>query len=293
MVRFDLDARRMSTLTEYPLGMSPDPDEVLRLEQQHLAWQRQTERLWDLAGICAGQTVIDLGCGPGFTAVDLARRVGPSGRVVAIDASTATAEHARAYAARQGLSNVEIVSQLEAEADLSRWSPDVVFARWFYWFVPDAEESIARVASALGEGGTVAVLDYCNYHGIGIEPASPLFDKVFRAVADSVADQGGSLDIAGRMPALFRASGLTVSAIEPLNQVASPGSPVWRWVSTFQRLYLPALVERGYLARQDLDDHVVWWAAREQDPATVFFAPPILGVVGRKGTQRSATRCST
>ena len=272
----------MSTLPEYVLGMVPDPDEVRRLEQQHEAWRRQTERVWDLAGIGEGQTVVDLGCGPGFTAVDLARRVGESGRVVAIDASTATAGHVREYAARQGLSNIEVVEGFEAETDLSRWAPSAVFARWFYWFVPDAEASVERVAAALPAGGTFAVMDYCNYHGIGTEPASPLFQKVFRAVADSVADAGGSLDIAGRLPALFRASGLTVTAVEPLSQVASPGSPVWRWLSTFQRLYLPALVEKGYLTRSECDEHLAWWASREQEPSTLFFAPPILGVVGTR-----------
>ncbi len=30
-------------------------------------------------------TVLDMGCGPGFFTVEMARKVGPSGRVVAVD----------------------------------------------------------------------------------------------------------------------------------------------------------------------------------------------------------------
>jgi hypothetical protein len=73
-----------------------------------------------------------------------------------------------------------------------------------------------------------------------------------------------------------------VSHVVALNQVARPGEPVWTWVSTFQRLHLPSLVERGFLSASELAAYQAWWAEREQDAASVFFAPPILGVIGIK-----------
>lgn len=270
----------MAETREYLLGMAPD--EVRRLAHQHEAWRAETERLWALAGVAPGQTVIDLGCGPGFTTLDLAGLVGPTGRVIGIDASTTAAHELRTAATARGLAQVEVVEGFEADLDLAAWRPDVVFARWLYWFLPEAEASVRRVAAALRPGGRFVVMDYCNYHGIGMEPASPGFARVFRAIYDSVADAGGCLDVAGRMPRWFGACGLDVTQIVPLSQVARPGEPVWTWVSTFQRLHLPPLVERGFLTADELASHQAWWADREQDPATVFFAPPILGVVGVK-----------
>jgi hypothetical protein len=125
-------------------------------------------------------------------------------------------------------------------------------------------------------------MDYANYHGIGTEPRSPRFERIFRAVYDSVAAGGGSLDIGGRLPAMFRACGLRTTCLEPLAQVARPGDPIWRWVTTFQRLHLPPLVEKGYLAAGELAAHQAWWASLEADPDAVFFAPPVVGVVGVK-----------
>jgi SAM-dependent methyltransferase len=258
------------------------PDEVRRLAHQHEAWRVQTERLWARAGVGAGQTVVDLGCGPGFTSLDLARLVGRGGRVVAVDPSTAAAHELRAALGRDGIGNVEVVEAFEADVDLSAYRPDVVFARWMYWFLRDAERSVARVAAALPQGARFVVMDYCNYHGIGTEPRSARFDRVFRAVYESVAATGGSLDVAGRLPALFRASGLRTTHLIGLHQVARPGDPVWQWVSTFQRLHLPALVEGGYLTVAELASHLAWWSALEQDPDAVFFAPPVMGVVGVK-----------
>jgi len=264
----------------YVLGMAPD--EVRRLAHQHEAWRAETERLWTLAGIAPGQTVVDLACGPGFTSLDLARLVGERGKVVAIDVSSTAVHELRSAAGRQGLRNIEVVEAFEADVDLASYAPDVVFARWLYWFLPEPDASVRRVAAALGPGARFAVMDYCNYRGIGTEPRSDVFDRVFRAVYRSVADAGGSLDVAGRLPAMFRANRLRTTHLVALNQIARPGDPVWTWVSTFQELHLPALVDRGYLMADELSAHRAWWAAAERNPDAMFFAPPVMGVVGVK-----------
>ena len=47
--------------------------ELERLRDQHAAWRPETEALWKAAGFRAGQHLADLGCGPGYSALDLAR----------------------------------------------------------------------------------------------------------------------------------------------------------------------------------------------------------------------------
>src|SRR5215831_2307224 len=49
-----------------------------------------------------GERGLDIGCGPGFLSCELVREVGPSGRIVGIDASPEMLEAARARAAREG-----------------------------------------------------------------------------------------------------------------------------------------------------------------------------------------------
>ena len=57
----------MSNRSEYLLGM--EPAEVARLERQHAVWRAETHKVWELAGFAAGQTIVDLGSGPGFAAL--------------------------------------------------------------------------------------------------------------------------------------------------------------------------------------------------------------------------------
>src|SRR5678815_5381538 len=71
---------------EYVLGTHDA--EIVRLEHQHRVWRPAALEAWRRAGLSHGQTVIDLGCGPGFAAVDLAEAVGPTGRVIALDKSS-------------------------------------------------------------------------------------------------------------------------------------------------------------------------------------------------------------
>ena len=69
--------------TDYFIGVNDA--EVDRLRAQHDAWRPETDLLWHEAGFASCRSILDLGCGPGFTSMDLARVVGPSGEICAVD----------------------------------------------------------------------------------------------------------------------------------------------------------------------------------------------------------------
>jgi SAM-dependent methyltransferase len=77
--------------------------ELERLGLQHRLWRPRMLDAWRRAGSGAGQTVLDVGAGPGYAALDLAEIVGPTGRVLALERSRrflgALAPHARPRAA--------------------------------------------------------------------------------------------------------------------------------------------------------------------------------------------------
>jgi SAM-dependent methyltransferase len=55
----------------------------------------------------AGQIVADLGCGPGFYAVELAERVGPGGKVYAVDSDDRAVRALEKKAREHGLGKIE------------------------------------------------------------------------------------------------------------------------------------------------------------------------------------------
>lgn len=118
--------------------------------------QPVSDRLVELAGIGAGDSVLDLATGLGEPAVTAARRVGPHGRVVATDSSPAMLHEAAMRAAAMGLSNIEF-REMDAESpDLENVAFDAILCRWGFMFVPDLERSLRRLAGLLRPGGRLA-----------------------------------------------------------------------------------------------------------------------------------------
>src|SRR5258707_14236582 len=80
--------------------------ELDRLQEQHRAWLADTRRLWTEAGLTSRMKVLDLGSGPGFTTIDLAKDMSPSGAVVGLDKASTYLRHLEMRASDEGLSNV-------------------------------------------------------------------------------------------------------------------------------------------------------------------------------------------
>jgi ubiquinone/menaquinone biosynthesis C-methylase UbiE len=84
--------------------------------------QPSTHALLKRAGIREGMPCLEIGCGGGDLAFDMARIVGPSGRVVGTDIDQEKLAIARAECAGHGLGNVEFV-----HSDITQTVPDGEF----------------------------------------------------------------------------------------------------------------------------------------------------------------------
>jgi SAM-dependent methyltransferase len=110
-------------------------------------------------GLQPGETVLDLGSGPGLDALLAARQVGPSGRVIGVDMTPEMIERARATAARAGTAQVEFrQGRLEALPVVDA-SVDAVTSNCVINLVPDKAAVFREVARVLRPGGRVVVAD--------------------------------------------------------------------------------------------------------------------------------------
>lgn len=122
---------------------------------------RATDLMLDAVAIDNGSTVLDVAAGAGGQSFAAARRVGPTGRVVATDISPAILEYAAKTAAENGLTNVE-TRELDGEslAELEAGSFDAVISRLGLIYFPDQRRALSGIRDALGTGGRVGAIVY-------------------------------------------------------------------------------------------------------------------------------------
>lgn len=267
-------------IDDYILGV--DDAELHRLGLQHRLWTRHAMDAWERAGVGPGQTILDIGCGPGFASIDLAMLAGPTGRVVAVDGSEKFIQHLQARARLEGLDNIETRVGDAQKLDLAPGSVDRAWARWVLCFVENPEAVVAGTARALKPGGAFAVFDYFNYTAVTLAPRSEIFTRIVQATAKSWTDSGGDPDLAGRLPAMMAAHGLEVRAIRPIVRIARPGSLLWRWPESFFSNWTPKLVAKGLITQDEHNAFHEEWAKRSRDPNTFLSTPPVYEVIGFK-----------
>jgi SAM-dependent methyltransferase len=268
---------------DYRFGYSPE--ELERLGSQHRVWAVDNLRFLARAGFDEGATVVDLGCGPGYTTLDLARVVGPKGQVIAVDRDGERSLPLLEERAKEsGFSNVETrVADLEA-FDLPEGSADGVYGRWVLMYLPEraAEALVGRVARWLKPGGACALAELCNYRHIHIHPPSAHLPAIAEALIQAVkGERDCNAEIGNALPGLLSRAGLSVE-LHVVTKAVRATTPEWCWPDALFRDHGPALVDEGYLTREVLDAFFADWDERSQNPDAVFFGSPMMEVVGRR-----------
>lgn len=120
-----------------------------------------TETMLDMAGVGSGNRVLDVAAGAGEQTLVTARRVGPSGYVLATDISANILEFAAAEARAADLTNVETrVMDGENLDELEADSFDALISRVGLIYFPDQQKALTGMRRALKPGGRIAAIVY-------------------------------------------------------------------------------------------------------------------------------------
>ncbi|MCU1388458.1 MAG: methyltransferase [Ilumatobacteraceae bacterium] len=173
--------RMTMTTTTNPTPTAPaastfDPDRYKRTTHDQWqdaaeAWHRwgpfidewlgaSTELMLDLAAVGTGARVLDVAAGAGGQTITAARRVGPTGSVLATDISANLLDYASREAARQGLFNVSTLAADGELLDVEAGSFDAAISRVGLIYFPDQQAALARMIHALRPGGRVVAIVY-------------------------------------------------------------------------------------------------------------------------------------
>ncbi len=123
------------------------------------AWQKP-DTLLGWLDVKPGMTVCDVGAGPGYFTLRLAQRVGPAGRVFAVDVEPEMLAALATRLASQKLTNVTPVLALPHHPLLPAAACDVVLVVDTYHHFPDRVAYLKTLAASLKKGGALWMVDF-------------------------------------------------------------------------------------------------------------------------------------
>jgi ubiquinone/menaquinone biosynthesis C-methylase UbiE len=146
-------------------------------------WRYLSDHTVDLLQLQPGERVLDVPCGTGHSALKAAERVGPTGRIVALDVSERMVQLVRAKAARLRTGNIDA-----GVADMTRLGTpdaayDAVICVLGIFFVPDMPAALRRLAAQARPGGRIGVAVFGESF---FEPLRTTFVEAVHHVAPDV-----------------------------------------------------------------------------------------------------------
>jgi len=120
--------------------------------------EKPTALMLEMAGLRPGNRVLDVAAGAGDQTIDIARRVGPGGFVLALDFSPAILKHAAENLAAAGLSNFATATGDGESLEGHDGAFDAAICRLGLMLFPDPLAGLAGIRRALKPGGAASVM---------------------------------------------------------------------------------------------------------------------------------------
>lgn len=163
-----------------------DPPQESDRARKRDEWQRPAE-VMDALDVRAGHRVADIGCGFGYFTFRLAARVGPEGKVYAVDIDREAIAKVRERKQREKLEQVEPILGESADPGLPDDLDTVLIVDTYHEF-REYDQMMQAVFRALKPGGRLAIIDgegpsgrpRTEYHRLHTIPADLVREEVAR-----------------------------------------------------------------------------------------------------------------
>ncbi|MFF6784316.1 methyltransferase domain-containing protein [Streptomyces sp. NPDC012510] len=226
-------------------------------------------------GLGSGWRCWEVGAGGTSVVSWLAKKVGPTGKVVATDTDISWAVPSVTRPPVEALAHQAGVDQPPGE------NFDLVHARLALVHAPDPERALLSMISAVRPGGRLLVeeADSALQPLACPEESAPehhLANRLRQAVRTLLADRGIDTAYGRRLPRLLRAAGLRGVRADAYFPVASPDCAALE-ATTVERLR-EDLVTANLATDEEIDRHLSHVASGAMDVA----APPLISAWGRK-----------
>jgi ubiquinone/menaquinone biosynthesis C-methylase UbiE len=194
-------------------------------------WHRDyARRFVELASLEPGQRVLDAGAGTGFATIEIARRVGAAGTVVAVDASAGMLAHLQIVIDAEHLSHIELLQgDATSLPELPGSTFDAVLCSSALLYM-SADSALREWHRLLKPRGSVGFSTMCA----DSPPPGRLFRECARAFGLALEDPSAALGSDERCREAFHSAGFAEVRVIPGSIQLSPSDLSVAWESNFR-----------------------------------------------------------
>jgi ubiquinone/menaquinone biosynthesis C-methylase UbiE len=221
-----------------------------------------------------GQSVLDVGCGPGAITRGIADAVGPTGRVIGVDLNPHLVDEAQSvHTGVPGLTfEVCDVYDLPWQGEF-----DIVTAARVLQWLRRPLDALRMMVRAAKPGGKVVALDYNHEKAVWVPERPPAMQAFYAAFLRWRVDAGLDNVIAEHLAEMFKTVGLIDVAECPELEVTRRGDPdferrpaMWAQVASFHGR---RMVEDGVVtesARAAAEAEILEWTRVHAQSQTLY-----------------------
>ena len=251
-----------------------DPEFFVRFmeEVQKLPAIQASRRLMlERIALVPGAAVLDVGCGPGIDLLDMVGLVGPTGRLVGLDASEVTIVEARRRAKELRFPITFEIGEVQA-LPFPDGSFDVCRAQRLLEHVPDADRPLTEMVRVTRPGGRIVVFDIDWDTLIIDHPDRETTRTIVRSYSDSIRNGW----LGRQLPRLFKEQHLEVLSIDPVQVFVH-----YAMAELFLVSHLAALQINGTLSAGTAQQ---WWSylRHADEHGTLLISFTAFVIVGAK-----------
>lgn len=242
-----------------------------RLDRQALQTRHLRLPLYERAGIPRARRVLDVGCGSGAVALDLAAAC--PGTLVAVDSDAAMARCSRDALQE----NAEVLVADGRSLPFADASFDVAVCNLVLLWSPEPARVVKEMARVVRPGGTVLASMEPDYGGKVHWPENPLVDLVFRG--EGIRRRGGDPHAGRRLRQHFVEAGLRTEVGLANAEVPTTEEDL-ALLRRNRQYYRDLLGEAGFSA-----DRIDAWQREYEDAleqGIQFNFLPVFWAIGRK-----------
>ncbi|MCC7299605.1 MAG: class I SAM-dependent methyltransferase [Verrucomicrobia bacterium] len=186
-----MNTEALSDAGSYKFGkFEKNAEELARLKLQATVAIDLEREVWKNSGLKPGMNVLDVACGPGFTACELAKTV-EHGTVTGVDINEELIFVAHQAKTAEKVQNVSFQAGNLYDLNLPENSFDFVYARFVFQHLEKPDVALSNIRKVLKPGGILCVLDIDD-NWTSFSPESAAFVSFIRKSGAGQKRKGGN-----------------------------------------------------------------------------------------------------